>query len=130
LLGALAGLSLLGTAFVLWPRPPTFTQQRWNNSNAWLGTSREEVEAQLGPPGDYRTGPTRPTVTDAGVACSPGQTPLYVLKWEADFGCEEYGFDASGRVVSISFTRTERIAQPPLDNLLWRLWRQWRRWFP
>ena len=54
---ALAGLAVLvaAGAFVLWPRPDRIT--RANYDRIRMGMSRAEVEAILGPPGDYTTGP-------------------------------------------------------------------------
>jgi hypothetical protein len=58
LLVALAGLPVVvaAGAVVLWPRTPSrITLENCNRIRE--GMSRAEVEAILGPPGDYRTGP-------------------------------------------------------------------------
>jgi hypothetical protein len=51
------GLMLLAVGgFVLWPRADRLARE--NYERVRRGMSRPEVEAILGPPGDYRTGPT------------------------------------------------------------------------
>ena len=58
LLVVLAGLTVVvaAGAVVLWPRTPSrITLENCNRIRE--GMSRAEVEAILGPPGDYRTGP-------------------------------------------------------------------------
>jgi hypothetical protein len=75
LLVALAGLAVVVAAVVvvLWPRPDRITQENYdrirvgglwgedwathdNRAPVKKGMTRTEVEAILGPPGDYRTG--------------------------------------------------------------------------
>jgi hypothetical protein len=57
LLVALAGLAVVIAAgvVVLWPREDRVTRGNFDRIRA--GMSRAEVEAILGPPGDYTTGP-------------------------------------------------------------------------
>jgi hypothetical protein len=57
--GAVAVLVTLAgvAALVLWPRADRVT--RANFDRIRVGMSRAEVEAILGPPGDYRTGRTK-----------------------------------------------------------------------
>jgi hypothetical protein len=56
LLVALAGLAVMVAAGVgaLWPRPSRVTGENFDRIEK--GMSRAEIEAVLGPPGDYRTG--------------------------------------------------------------------------
>ncbi len=51
---AVAGLALASVAaFALWPRPNRFTREDYDRIHK--GMTRAEVEAILGPPGDYTT---------------------------------------------------------------------------
>jgi hypothetical protein len=57
---AAAGLALVALlaagAFVMWPRPDRITRENYQRIR--YGMSRGEVEAILGPPGDYTSAPT------------------------------------------------------------------------
>jgi hypothetical protein len=57
-LALLAGVVLLPGVgvFVMWHRPDRITQETYDRLK--LGMSGRDVEALLGPPGDYRSGPT------------------------------------------------------------------------
>src|SRR5262249_14859791 len=99
------------------------------------GMSRAEVEAILGPPGDYRTGPV--WYEDLGIV--DGLTvPLeneFGARWYGDKAASYVFFTQSGCVedwkrVDQNWLRGRRVDQSPLDNLLWRAKRQWRKWFP
>ncbi len=121
---ALVGLVLAGvSAFATWPRPDRITEE--NYFRIKQGMSRTEVEAILGPPGDYRNGPT----TNAG--------PEYLLyrrsrseDWRGDTGVIRIEFDDSGRVTWVDFGSDYRVDRVrflnPLEQAKW----QWRRWFP
>jgi hypothetical protein len=108
-------------AFILWPRPDRATQENFNRIQP--GMSRAEVEAILGPPGDYRSGYTHDYETRASLPDD--------LIWETDHVIIVVYFKASGRV---RFQRIQlvslRESSDPLDNLRWRAKRQWRKWFP
>ncbi len=84
-----------------------------------------EVEAILGPPGDYRTEPT-------------GGAPVYIPTitlmsipemWQTDEGTL-YLYFASGSVIHKWFLPGDALDQSPMQNLVGRAKRQWRRWFP
>jgi hypothetical protein len=65
LLVALAGLAVVvgaGTV-VLWPRADRITLENFDRIKK--GMRRAEVEAILGPPGDYTTGPTETTFLES-----------------------------------------------------------------
>jgi hypothetical protein len=119
------GLLVVGiAAFLMWPQPSRATWENFDRIRK--GMSRAEVEAILGPEGDYRTGPQQ---------CLPSlkQTvgeSATVSDWFADDAFFSIGFDESGGVVMTLVDPTSRTEQGPLDNLRWRLKRQWHRWFP
>jgi hypothetical protein len=143
----LAGLALVTLGvFVLWPRPGRITRESFQ----WLrvGMSRPELEAILGPPGDYRTGVGERAIFD-GAGKSLGWSTdrdTYELwpkpgEYLTDEGPEKWGvwisdsieiqltLDAFGVLPGLS-AYDRRMTQGPLDNFLWRAKRQWRRWFP
>jgi hypothetical protein len=102
--------------------------------------SRAEVEAILGPPGDYTTGPVfLPAlqqwafVEELRDATSP--------QWLSDTTWISIALDESRGVVRTRFVGISRIEYGPLEhlgwraehrieNLGWRVNRLWRRWFP
>jgi hypothetical protein len=121
-----------GAAFALWPRPNRVTEE--NCDRIREGMSREEVEAILGPPGDYTTGPVLGNAYIGAV-----EDPYRFFSrafaregvWCGDMGFIVVRYDGSGRTKSPAvFSRGWRQAQTPLGNLLWRAKRQWRRCFP
>jgi hypothetical protein len=139
----LAVLLLVTGAFAAWPRPDRITEE--NAGRITRGMSRAEVYAILGPPGDYRTVLTEDPIfsgTDFGPAVveftSGPQVVVNIpripsneetLVWNGDGGDISVRVGAGG-VVSKHFMVMEKVAQSPLDNLLWRAKRQWRKWFP
>lgn len=144
-LGLVAVLAAGG--FELWPRPNRIT---WDFNRIEPGMSRAEVEAILGPPGDYRTGPTTTAAynrivlfpsgclsfggtvqarvsggMDQGDWCStsPGEI------WESDAGKAKIVF-TDDRVSQVEKSSADKVSQNAAENLLWRAKRQWRKWFP
>ncbi len=124
LLAALAGLVVLAgaAAFALWPdriTPENYARIR-------IGISQAEVEAILGPPGDYRTvltqEPPRPDLKRLG-------HPSGYEVWVGDTGhfLVFYSHDVVSHKTLFPAVAAE---QTPLDNLFWRAKRQWRKWFP
>jgi hypothetical protein len=146
LLVVLAGLAVVVAAgaivFVLWPEPPSRIT-RENFERIRPGMTQAEVEAILGPPGDYRTrlGETecwdawKPDPADYGPAVAIWQ-PLVGLTPETSAGfwiCDSMEIyivttDESGRVHQAQASARRRAGT--LENLIWRIKRQWRRWFP
>jgi hypothetical protein len=135
---ALAGLALASVmAFALWPRPSRVTRATYDRIKA--GMSRAEVEAILGPPGDYSSGPTKwvnPRTHEILVTepwprmpSHPGPVVSRRDSWHEDEGLISVGYFCGDAVVK-DFVPAEREPQPPLDNFRWRAKRQWRRWFP
>jgi hypothetical protein len=132
-LAALAVVVAVGT-FTLWPRPHRFTREDCRRVRE--GMTRAEVEALLGPPGDYRTGPVD---YDGGFVplkitplTMPQITPLSedIVRWTGDSAYIAVLFDSAGCVQTWYVVPTSKTAQSPLGALLWRAERQWRRWFP
>ncbi len=55
LLGLAAALLVGSVALLLWPRAPRFPREKFDRITH--GMSRADIEALLGPPGDFTTGP-------------------------------------------------------------------------
>ncbi len=118
-------------AFVLWPRPDRITRENYDRIRE--GMSRAEVEAILGPSGDYTTGPVKPrdgarldmSDTSSTLEVRPGSAAM----WVSDAAYIIVFFDDSGRVKLSGFDPCTSEPQGPLDNLLWRIKRQWHKWF-
>jgi hypothetical protein len=130
---------LAGGAFVRAPRSDRITRENWERINADM--SRAELEAILGPPGDYTTGPTE-LVGNVGhvegtgysgpsrgiVTTALAEADLERWIWYGDAG--EICVDRWSGGCMKTFHPERRVDQGPLDNLLWRIQRQWRKWFP
>jgi hypothetical protein len=159
LIGALAAAAVLAGALAAWPRPQArFSQEAFNRIR--LGMSYAEVETLLGPPGDFRSGPTVRAATldpDAvdewgfgGARFPPGMGPTalsggyWILRWETD--AEQIRVLvmppddiplrdlAPGEMppggVIEARISDMQLEHGPFENFLWRLKRQWRKWFP
>jgi hypothetical protein len=138
---AVVGLAVLvGVgAFVLWPRPDQPDRiTRANYERLRQGMSRAEVEAILGPPGDFRSGPTAKVHTETGTLrmlviaekIIEDSKTCQRQAWVTD-KMEVYAlYSQSGFALATLCYSLDRQEQGPLDNLLWRAKRQWRRWFP
>jgi hypothetical protein len=123
---------------VLWQWQDRITQQNCDRIKRKM--TRAEVEAILGPPGDYATAPLEDP-DPGGIFMShwrPYHLPLIdrfdgeheIAQWRGDAGIVCVAFSNSGQVVSAGMWPVKRVEQTPIDNLLWRLKRQWHRWFP
>jgi hypothetical protein len=123
---------LLGVGvFVVWPVPDRITRE--NLDRIHKGMSKAEVEAILGPQGDYSTGKTETLgwEMEHGFGRSSdwwGATSS--MHWSSDTLSIEVAFHADGTAAGSQALITKRLDQGPLDNLLWRAKRQWHRWFP
>jgi hypothetical protein len=118
---ALAGVG----AFVLWSRPNRITRE--NCARIRAGMTPAEVEAILGPPGDYTTGPTDPVSMTARDWPSEAVAKI----WTGNEGWIMLAIDPNGNVATHGyFTPSVPRQLSRWDNLLWRAKRQWRRWFP
>jgi hypothetical protein len=134
---AVAELAAVVTAgsFALWPRADRITREnceRIQSQSRNGGMTLAQAVAILGPPGDYRTGPT-------------GFQGSQILEEADEHGCQEadwtwqadHGFlrvypcrDDENRVAGAWFLTEEPIEQTPLENFRWRVKRVWRKWFP
>jgi hypothetical protein len=104
--------------------------------------SREQVEAILGPPGDYTTRPTRYAAKDLQIpivdphlepgwfSSQPPARELRTLAWRGDTLIIYVVFDSSDYVFDRYVMKNQPAYDGPLDVLVWRLKRQWHRWFP
>jgi hypothetical protein len=134
LLVALAGLAVIAVgAVVLWPRADRITRENFDRIKKGMG--RAEVEAILGPPGDYTTGPTQTTFLESAskhpVSWTRGSVFTPVIEfWETDDAAIEVGYGPSGELLFTIRRGQKRLQQSPLDNLIWRVNRQCHRWFP
>jgi hypothetical protein len=125
---ALGVLALLGAAaFVLWPRPNRVTRENYDRIRK--GMSRAEVEAILGPPGDYSTVDSEGLgVSDVGFDHSGSQD--VTVAWVSD-GADVWVFlNPMGKVVGKQYIPLRAVDRGPLGNLLWRAKRLWRKWIP
>jgi hypothetical protein len=124
LLVALAGLAVvIAAGVVVWPRPLWATRANYDRIRDREGiVTRAEVEAILGPPGDYRTVLT----SDSGVPLQQSNCESWVVN-EGHVLVWYYDDDV---VSSWALFPAVAVKQTPLENLLWRAKRQWHRWFP
>lgn len=109
--------------FALWPQPMRINQQSFGRIQR--GMNFAEVQAIVGQPGDYTTGPTITTYLSSSVDL--GQQSH---KWKTDEGEFYLVLDGADLVTDKAFFPSEPEKQSPLDNLTWRARRKWRKWFP
>jgi hypothetical protein len=132
LLVALVGLAVvIGAGVVaLWPAVPSRVTPENYLRTHW-GMSQLEAEAILGPPGDYRGGPTV-IDEDMGMDGTFGQIAGtdYCLLWQGDTCEVELRFDPQQKVNGKRIAYRRRGDHDPISNLMWRLKRQWHHWFP
>jgi hypothetical protein len=121
-------------AFVLRPQPSRVTRE--NAGRIQKGMTRTEIEAILGPPGDYSTGPTNSVrqhlmytnvmANDRRVERTFGNDPS---EWRGDALSVFVEFEGS-KAYYVEASSNELVEQNRVDNLIWRAKRQWREWFP
>jgi hypothetical protein len=128
LLVALAGLTVLAAGtIVLWPRPDRITRENYRRIQ--IAMSLAEVEAILGPEGDYTTAPVGPTlVLDFLSDESPVPVP-FICTWYGDSAAIRLGFDKQAKILWGQYQGQVAEKQGALENLLWRIKRQCRKWF-
>jgi hypothetical protein len=133
LLVVLAGLAVVVAAgvVVLWPRSVSRIT-RENCDRIRVGMSRADVEAILGPPGDYTTGPVAFGSSWNLISTrqySPNENPAR-YDYLTDSAWFAVTFDDAGQVNVRGIEYGSKVNQGALENLLWRAKRQWHRWFP
>jgi hypothetical protein len=148
-------LVVLATAVtvVVWPRPVRATKENYFHIRE--GMSRAELEAILGPPGDFRTGlgeedwnhgPVGQCRDPQGVGdMLPALGGSVVPGWldismsDSELGKEAHWVSDSVRIYIIidaagclkyAHVYHRRLTQGPLDRIRWRAERLWHRWFP
>lgn len=124
-LAALAAVAV-GAPFLV-PRTSRVTPENFERID--YGMSRPDVEAILGPPGDYRTAPTwvmngEPERIFGPVLASAGET---IETWEGDNATILVEFGPGG-VEDKHHAETHPQAQGRVANVFWRIGQQWRRW--
>jgi hypothetical protein len=142
---ALAGLAVVAVAasFALWPRPDRVTRENYDRVKK--GMSRTEVEAILGPPGDYSTGPLTFGSPNSAKCLGmdgrlwakgtpvPGSMALRGVdsaEWRTNEKLMVVHFMESEFVAGAVCHEVSRVDQSPFGNFIWRAKRQWHRWFP
>jgi hypothetical protein len=130
----LAGLAMIvaGGALVLWPRQDPLTRENYEAIRD--GMTRAEIEAILGPAGDYSTGPTQRfmSVEDAIAQAHQDSFSLQSreLAWSSNMVMVRVEFDSRGVATAKNIAALVKLKQTFAENLLWRAKRQWHRWFP
>ena len=128
----LTGLAVVVAAgmVVVWPEPPSLVRVTMENCNLIrLGMTRAEVEAILGPPGDYRSHPTEgfpprgpnPVTSGASFTC---------LQWQGDTIDIQICVTPNGDMLEMKAMSSQPAKLGPLDPLRWYAKRVWRRCFP
>jgi hypothetical protein len=154
LLAALAGLVVVfaAGAIAAWPAPKSrISIEQFDQIHE--GMTLQEVEALLGPQGDFRTGPTvnaeKFSIWGLG-RCPPGMGPTALsggywrFKWETDRAEVEVlvkppddlepwdlapGEKPVGRTISAHFCAM-KLEHGALYNAVWRIKRLWHHCFP
>jgi hypothetical protein len=91
--------------------------------------TRAQVEAIVGPPGDFTTGPVYASrglgddVDHAGEDCQ-----------NQEFWCNDgvrliLGFDRDSKVCAKAVTKMDLVPLSLSERAIWRIRRQWHRWF-
>jgi hypothetical protein len=136
---AVAGLALVAVVAAMIAHSPqplldpqaTYERRRELMDRLGAGMTRADVEAVLGPPGDYRTAPYADTFdggrSPADISWSPPSRTQY---WEWDSAVVDVTYSEDGIIKSGGCRSYQIRQQAPLDNLLWRAKRQLRKWFP
>src|SRR5262249_62277212 len=95
----------------LWPRPTPPGASWANVERVENGMTRAEVEAIIGPPGDYRTGPTNyePAGISGGVIVEADER-WYAWAFDDYFLTAQY--DASGRLKRMMY----QVVGPPAED--------------
>jgi hypothetical protein len=127
---AAVGLAVLVAvgAFVLCPRQDRITLDDFIRIN--YGISRAEVEAILGPPGNYTTAYVSYRNGQGSFHSPPVGNNAADGKWWTNAAAVSVEYDESGHLTRKMFAPADQSDLNSFDNLLWRAKRLWRRWFP
>jgi hypothetical protein len=119
------GLAVLegGSPFAIWPGPARITRQ--NCDRVREGMTMGEVEAILGPPGDYATEPTR-----GYMGSGPQMMPWTTREWVTDETVIWVDFDAAGKATGKQCSGNCSLNAGAVDTLRWRAKRLWHRLLP
>jgi hypothetical protein len=101
-------LVIVALGFLFLPRAPRFTRDNFDRIR--VGMSSAEVEALLGPPGNYLTGPVADSPMVQG---DPALVALPGVSWRGDDGIISLEFDASGKVAKKLFVPVVRLDKEP-----------------
>lgn len=141
-LGAALVASLAAVAILRWPIPPSRVNcrnfllverggHRGTATMSWWEIKRTEVEAILGAPGDYRTGPVRsappPTHTYGGRP-QAFWGPRSRIVWLGDEIDIYMDVDASGWVRGVATREVKPLPRDRLDDCYWPFRYWWLRW--
>ncbi len=124
----LLGLLAVAIALVVYlsvPAPSRVSPESFGRVD--VGMRRAQVEAVLGMPGDYRTGPT-----EEPPALSFGTDEAELAKastWAGDTAVISVEYDGAEKVTAKRYEPLRRTAPSFFDDWLWRIRRQWRQWF-
>jgi hypothetical protein len=121
--------ALIAGAFLFWPGPNWITEE--NARRVRVGMNRSEVEAILGPPGDYRTVKTRAAPMILPMNTYGGDAPIEEgrLHWRTNELLIKVILDKSGKVEDWFAIPQEPIEGSSLSNYSWWLKRKWWEWF-
>jgi hypothetical protein len=124
----LASLLVASGASAYLRQPSRITLESYHRID--LGMTVSQVEAILGPPGDYTSGPTSDSGWHETAIYLSRHGPEPQLTWMTDSANIAVSFDSIGRADDKAFWRSQREEQTPLQNLCWLALREWRRRFP
>ena len=113
-------------------QPSKITLESWDEILERMrakGITRSEVEAILGPAGDYRTRQSDNPFHD-GIDPVTGNFHSHNTCWVCDTFLIAIVLDDTGHAINISMDDIRPSDAGTFDNLLWRAKRQWHRWFP
>jgi hypothetical protein len=131
---AIAGVVLTISASLLVLRPnPDARISRENYERIKEDMTKAEVEAILGPPGDYRSMPVDYTLNLADGFCEGPDSRSYSVEnhsWKGDRSTISVDYNYLGKVIHSHRADVLEPTPGPLNVLVWRTKRQWRRWFP
>ncbi len=121
--------ALLAGVLLLFCAPQRHDLTRQDFKRLRLGMTLAQVEAVLGPPGDYRTGVCVSDTWPREENWLAMQSLHGDLKtWESDAAIIVVGFDR-GEAICGSFRGSRLASDNHLVNDLWRAERAWRHWF-